>query len=101
MVQTGVLTGQIVMVFATVLLGLWSATQWTAAALGYQMHLGAPWFDLSGTPIYHPYGQRNTHYRVKPCHLVPTHCGRGISATRSPRRTGMRLDAVSATSLGR
>ena len=52
---TGILTGQIVMVFATVLLGLWSATQWTAAALGYQMRLGAPWFDLYGTPIYHPW----------------------------------------------
>ena len=51
MVPTGVLTGQIMMVFATVLLGLWSATQWTATALGYQMRLGAPWFDLLGTPI--------------------------------------------------
>jgi type IV secretion system protein VirD4 len=55
MVPTGVLIGQITMVFATVLLGLWSATQWTAAALGYQMRLGAPWFDLLGTPIYHPW----------------------------------------------
>lgn len=55
MVPTGVLTGQITMVFATALLGLWSATQWTAAALGYQMRLGAPWFDLLGTPIYHPW----------------------------------------------
>ena len=51
MVPTGLLTGQIMMVFATVLLGLWSATQWTAAALGYQMRLGAPWFDLLGSPI--------------------------------------------------
>ena len=55
MVPTGVLIGQITMVFATALLGLWSATQWTAAALGYQMRLGAPWFDLLGTPIYHPW----------------------------------------------
>jgi type IV secretion system protein VirD4 len=44
MVPTGVLIGQITMVFATTLLGLWSATQWTAAALGYQMRLGVPWF---------------------------------------------------------
>src|SRR5476649_55957 len=55
MVPTGVLIGQITMVFATTLMGLWSATQWTAAALGYQMRLGAPWFDLLGTPIYHPW----------------------------------------------
>ena len=40
MVPTGVLTGQIMMVFTIVLLGLWSATQWTAAALGYQLRLG-------------------------------------------------------------
>ncbi len=54
MVPTGVLTGQIMMVLTIVLLGLWSATQWTAAALGYQMRLGTPWFDLLGTPVYHP-----------------------------------------------
>ncbi|MET3108251.1 hypothetical protein AAKU67_003807 [Oxalobacteraceae bacterium GrIS 2.11] len=29
MVPTGVLIGQITMIFATTLLGLWSATQWT------------------------------------------------------------------------
>ena len=55
MVPTGVLTGQIMMVFTIVLLGLWSATQWTAAALGYQMRLGMPWFDLLGMPVYHPW----------------------------------------------
>jgi hypothetical protein len=55
MVPTGVLIGQITMVFATTLLGIWSATQWTAAALEYQVRLGAPWFDLFGTPIYHPW----------------------------------------------
>jgi type IV secretion system protein VirD4 len=55
MVPTGVLTGQIMMVFTIVLLGIWSATQWTAAALGYQMRLGAPWFDLLGMPVYHPW----------------------------------------------
>ena len=55
MVPTGVLTGQIMMVFTIVLLGLWSATQWTAAALGYQMRLGTPWFDLLGMPVYHPW----------------------------------------------
>ena len=44
--STGVLTGQITMVFAIATLGVSIATQWTAAALGHQAHLGAPWFLL-------------------------------------------------------
>lgn len=35
--------------------GVWSATQWTAAALGYQLRLGSPWFDCFGTAVYHPW----------------------------------------------
>ena len=52
---TSVLFGQILAVFGIVIAGTWSATQWTAAALGYQMRLGMPWFDLLGTPVYHPW----------------------------------------------
>ncbi|WP_049231748.1 type IV secretory system conjugative DNA transfer family protein, partial [Pseudomonas aeruginosa] len=52
---TNVLFGQIAVVFGIVIAGVWSATQWTAAALGYQVRLGSPWFDLLGTPIYHPW----------------------------------------------
>ena len=52
---TSVLFGQILAVFGIVIGGTWGATQWTAAQLGYQLRLGAPWFDLSGTPIYHPW----------------------------------------------
>ena len=52
---TNVLFGQIAVVFGIVIAGVWSATQWTAAALGYQLRLGSPWFDLLGTPIYHPW----------------------------------------------
>ncbi|QPN33150.1 hypothetical protein [Diaphorobacter sp. JS3051] len=33
----GVLFGQIAAVFGIVIAGVWSATQWTAAALGYQL----------------------------------------------------------------
>ena len=44
--STGVLTGQIVLVFAIATLGVSLATQWTAAALGYQVRLGAPWFAV-------------------------------------------------------
>src|SRR6218665_1281096 len=51
----GVLFGQIAAVFSIVIAGVWSATQWTAAALGYQLRLGAPWFDFFGTPVYHPW----------------------------------------------
>ncbi|MGL3338166.1 conjugal transfer protein TraG [Pseudomonas aeruginosa] len=52
---TNVLFGQIAAVFGIVIAGVWAATQWTAAALGYQVRLGSPWFDCFGTPIYHPW----------------------------------------------
>lgn len=55
MQATTVLYGQVLVVLAITLSGVWGATQWTAAALGYQARLGAPWFDLLGTPIYHPW----------------------------------------------
>ncbi len=52
---TNVLFGQIAAVFGIVIAGVWAATQWTAAALGYQVRLGSPWFDCLGTPVYHPW----------------------------------------------
>ncbi len=52
---TNVLFGQIAAVFGIVIAGVWTATQWTAAALGYQVRLGSSWFDCFGTPIYHPW----------------------------------------------
>jgi type IV secretion system protein VirD4 len=52
---TNVLFGQIAAVFGIVIAGVWGATQWTAAALGYQVRLGSPWFDCFGTPVYHPW----------------------------------------------
>ncbi len=52
---TGVLFGQIIVVFGVALGGVWTATQWTAAALGYQVRLGAPWFGLSDIPVYEPW----------------------------------------------
>ncbi|HHH0221003.1 TPA: IncP-type conjugal transfer protein TraG [Yersinia enterocolitica] len=51
----GVLFGQIAAVCGIVISGVWGATQWTAAALGYQLRLGSPWFDLYGTPVYYPW----------------------------------------------
>lgn len=55
MQATTVLYGQVLAVLAITLSGIWSATQWTASALGYQARLGAPWFELLGTPVYHPW----------------------------------------------
>jgi len=52
---TGILFGQITVVLSVVFLGVWTATQWTAAALAYQAQLGSPWFTLSGTPVYKPW----------------------------------------------
>jgi type IV secretion system protein VirD4 len=55
MSATKVLWGQIVVVFAIVLVTMWAATQWVAWKLGYQPQLGQPWFELtSGVPIYFP-----------------------------------------------
>jgi type IV secretion system protein VirD4 len=52
---TGILFGQVVIVCGVAVAGVWIATQWTAAQLGYQPRLGAAWFELLNTPIYHPW----------------------------------------------
>jgi type IV secretion system protein VirD4 len=49
------LVGQILIVFAIILLGVWGATQWAASMLAYQPELGAPWLRLFGWPIYRPW----------------------------------------------
>jgi type IV secretion system protein VirD4 len=43
-----------ILVAGIVLAAVWGATQWTAAALGYQAGLGPPWFSIRGSPIYPP-----------------------------------------------
>ena len=55
MTANKILWGQVLAVGVIILLGLWTATQWTAAALGYQPELGRPWFTLFGHPLYRPY----------------------------------------------
>jgi type IV secretion system protein VirD4 len=55
MTPTKLLVGQIFVVFAIVLMGLWAATQWAAAMLGYQAQLGAPWTIALGIPVYRPW----------------------------------------------
>lgn len=55
MSATKILWGQILVVFAIVLITIWAATQWVAWKLGYQPQLGQPWFELvPGVPIYLP-----------------------------------------------
>ncbi|MQX37632.1 conjugal transfer protein TraG [Roseospira navarrensis] len=55
MTPTKLLIGQILVVFAIVILGVWAATQWAADMLGYQAQLGEPWFVLFGWPVYPPW----------------------------------------------
>ena len=55
MTPTKLLIGQILIVFAIMIAGVWAATQWCAAMLGYQAQLGPAWFRLLGTPIYRPW----------------------------------------------
>lgn len=55
MTPTKLLIGQIFVVFAIVIVGIWLATQWAAAMLAYQPQLGSPWFQMGGMPIYHPW----------------------------------------------
>src|SRR3546814_930453 len=49
-----ILWGQIAAVGAIVTAAIWTATQWTAASLGFQPELGAPWFRIDGYPVYPP-----------------------------------------------
>ena len=51
MSATRILWGQILAVFTLTLGGIWAATQWTAAELGYQTELGRAWFTAFGMPV--------------------------------------------------
>jgi type IV secretion system protein VirD4 len=55
MSPTKLLIGQILVVFAIVIAGVWAATQWCAAMLGYQPQLGPAWFQVGGMPVYRPW----------------------------------------------
>ncbi len=55
MTPSRLLIGQIVLVFAIVIGGVWASTQWTAAMLGHQPRLGSPWFEILSAPIYYPW----------------------------------------------
>src|SRR6185312_327222 len=55
MTPTKLLIGQIALVFAIVIAGLWFATEWCASQLEYQPRLGAPWFEVLSVPFYYPW----------------------------------------------
>ncbi|MBX3562611.1 MAG: conjugal transfer protein TraG [Sphingomonas sp.] len=55
MTPTKLLIGQILVVLAIIVLGVWAATQWAASMLGHQPQLGMPWFTLGGLPFYRPW----------------------------------------------
>ena len=55
MTPTKLLIGQILIVFAIVLAGIWFATLLAASRLAYQPELGAPWLHVLGRPVYHPW----------------------------------------------
>ena len=55
MTPTKLLIGQIFVVLAIAVAGIWFATQWAAASLAYQPELGAPWFRAFGRPVYYPW----------------------------------------------
>jgi type IV secretory pathway TraG/TraD family ATPase VirD4 len=51
---TKILWGQVITVFAIVLMTTWAATEWTAWRLGFQPELGHPWFKVFHFPFYQP-----------------------------------------------
>jgi type IV secretion system protein VirD4 len=51
---TKILWGQILVVSMIVLVTTWSATQWTAWRLAYQVQLGLPWTHIGSVPLYPP-----------------------------------------------
>jgi type IV secretion system protein VirD4 len=55
MTPTKLLIGQILIVLAIMILGVWASTQWAASMLAYQPELGPPWFFLRDVPVYRPW----------------------------------------------
>jgi type IV secretion system protein VirD4 len=46
---------RLVLIGSGILIGLWSATQWTAALLQYHPQLGLPWIHLGPWRLYAPW----------------------------------------------
>ena len=65
MTPTRLLLGQMLIVFAIMIGGVWAATQWLAAMLAHQPELGAAWFHLGGLPVYRPWSLFLWWYRFE------------------------------------
>ncbi len=50
-----ILLGEVLIVFALIVLTIWGATQWTAHMLGDQPGLGRPWFFAGELAVYKPW----------------------------------------------
>jgi type IV secretion system protein VirD4 len=50
-----VLILQAIVVVSIIIAGVWFATEWTAAHLGFQPRLGRPWTTMFGLPLYPPW----------------------------------------------
>ena len=55
MTPTKFLIGQIFVVLAVTIGGVWFATEWVAWHLAFQPQLGAPWFTVLSFPFYFPW----------------------------------------------
>ncbi len=55
MTPTRLLIGQIIVVFAIVIAGIWFATEWAAWKLAWQSELGSPWIIVGRWPVYRPW----------------------------------------------
>jgi type IV secretion system protein VirD4 len=55
MTPTKLLLGQILVVVAIIVIGLWASTQWLASMLAHQPELGTVWFSVGGMPMYRPW----------------------------------------------
>lgn len=55
MTPTRLLIGQILIVFAIIVVSVWAASEWAAFMLNFQPRLGEPWFSIANLPIYRPW----------------------------------------------
>ncbi|MGH8060808.1 MAG: IncP-type conjugal transfer protein TraG [Pseudoxanthomonas sp.] len=53
--STGRSLGRVLLVVGMIVTANWSATQWTATALGNDQRLGSPWFEFQGLHVYAPW----------------------------------------------
>lgn len=78
-----ILIGQIIVVFTTIILITWYATQWVAGALAFDPYLGDPWFVLGNYKVY-----SRTSYSSGGIHLKPMRRMFSQEAARSPQWVG-------------